>query len=208
MKKVRNAALIIAIIISVFTVAVICARGIIIQKLSKNEKVNDAVEKAAQALDNEETKKEIDEVINQLISEGYLDSEKVNTYREKYNAESESTEKKEVKGSDRVNPGEDGYDDVVQARKKERLEDKIGDTEIKMNSEKPKSKTERVLSAMTPSEAAFAMSVYNRVDVGHVQSLMKTDRAAAKAYVTERLSSAEISRAFELYSKYAYLLKD
>ena len=71
---------------------------------------------------------------------------------------------------------------------------------------KNQSRTERILSAMTPAEAAFTMSVYNKVDIDHALSLLKTDKAAAKAYVKSCLTSSEISRSFEIYSKYSYLL--
>lgn len=64
----------------------------------------------------------------------------------------------------------------------------------------------RMKEAMTASEFAFASSMYGKIDLGYAQSLYAQDKAAAKEYIYSRVSSSEISRALEIYAKYAYLV--
>ena len=64
----------------------------------------------------------------------------------------------------------------------------------------------RMKAAMTASEFAFATYMYGKIDLGYAQSLYATDKAAAKQYIYSRVSASEISRALEIYAKYAYLV--
>lgn len=65
---------------------------------------------------------------------------------------------------------------------------------------------ERIKNAATPQEFAQGASILSKIDIGTVQSLYKTDKAACKKYLSERLSGSEISTALSLYAKYSNLL--
>ena len=71
-----------------------------------------------------------------------------------------------------------------------------------------KSKTERVLSALTASELSFVNSIRSKIDVGTATSLMSSDYEKFKEYIKSHLSGDEISRCLSLYVKYAYLLNN
>jgi len=71
-----------------------------------------------------------------------------------------------------------------------------------------KTRTERILNAMSPADAAFARSMYGKINLGYAMELMNTDMTAAKEYIKSCLTSGEISKALEIYSKYAYLLSE
>lgn len=66
----------------------------------------------------------------------------------------------------------------------------------------------KLKAAMTAEEFAFALSLYSRIDLGYAQSLLATDREAAKKYIYSKASKQEISRALEIYAKYSYLLSE
>ena len=187
MKKLKIVITVFLIIISVLIFAVIAGRFVIIDKLSNNAQINDAVEKIDTIINDENTKIQVNEFVQQLVDDGVLDEQQIDQY---------------------VKVIEEEPDLSLNINGKTLGKGETSKPTEAPKSEKPKSKTERILSAMTPAEASFAMSVYSRVNVNEVMSLMKTDKAAAKKYVTDRLSSEEISRALSIYSKYSYLLKE
>ena len=88
----------------------------------------------------------------------------------------------------------------------ENLDEKDKD-KIKNASKKQDLKA-KLKAAMTAEEFAFALSLYSRIDLGYAQSLLATDRAAAKQYIYSKATRAEISRALEIYAKYSYLLTE
>ena len=65
------------------------------------------------------------------------------------------------------------------------------------NSEnKPVSKQDlkaKLKAAMTAEEFAFALSLYSRIDLGYAQSLLATDRKAAKEYIYSKFFSQTMS---------------
>lgn len=88
----------------------------------------------------------------------------------------------------------------------ENLDEKDKDI-IKKASKKQDLKS-KLKAAMTAEEFAFALSLYSRIDLGYAQSLLVTDRAAAKQYIYSKASKDEISRALKIYNKYSYLLTE
>lgn len=211
MKKFKIIVVCLAIFVTLATLAAIGIRSILINKLSKNQEVVNIVEKAADVLNNPDVKTQIDSVLDELIAEGVVDSSKIEAIdaaNAVQNSEpTEEPQKVRKPFGERTAEENAAYEKEVENRQKEKLEAEIGSTENKPAENKNQSMTERVLSAMTPAEASFTMSVYNKVDINHALSLLKTDREAAKAYVKSCLTSAEISRSFEIYRKYSYLLK-
>ena len=213
MKKFKIFIICMAILVTLATVFCIIMRRVVINRLSDNEKIVDLVEKAAEVLNDEETKNQIDSVMNDLIGEGLIDTKKLDEIAKQYadvgDEEGEGEEEPQRINkpfSERTEEEKAAYDKEVANRRKGELEAEIGNLNIHSN-DKNMTRTERILNAMSPSEASFAISVYNRVNISHALSLYKTDKAAAKKYIKECLSPGEISRAFEIYSKYSYLLK-
>jgi len=211
MKKFKIFIICLAVIVTIATVFCMVMRRVVINKLSDNEKIVNLVEKAAEVINDEETKTQIDSVMNELIGEGLIDRKKLDEIALQYenvgDEESEEPPEKINKPfAERTEEEKAAYDKEVAHRRKVEIESEIGSLDAQ-SSGKSMTRTQRILNAMSPSEAAFAISVYNRIDINHALSLYKTDKAAAKKYIKERLSSGEISRAFEIYSKYSYLLK-
>lgn len=88
----------------------------------------------------------------------------------------------------------------------EQVEDKA--PEVTTKPLKKKTLMQKLEEAMTAEEFAFAMSLYSRVDINYGMHLLNTDRQAAKEYVYSKATPAEISRALEIYAKYAYILRE
>lgn len=191
MKKLKIAAVVLIIIISAASVLIVAGRQIMIKNLAKNSKVNDMVQKIETVITDENAKLQLNEFVQQLVNDGVLNEQQIDDYVKVIENEPELS--LNVNGKTIGETTSNSAEATVQPKASDKT---------------PKSKTEKILSAMTPSEASFAMSVYSRVSMSEVMSLMKTDKSAAKKYVTDRLSSDEISRALAIYSKYSYLLKE
>ena len=82
--------------------------------------------------------------------------------------------------------------------------------QVPVATKKPNNKPlmQRLEEAMTVEEFAFAMSLYKRIDINYAMNLLKTDRPAAKKYAYSKATAEEISRALEIYAKYAYILSE
>lgn len=66
---------------------------------------------------------------------------------------------------------------------------------------------ERIRSVASADEISDGLAILAKVDLGKVNALRSTGKASElKKYLSSVLSGAEIRRALELYSKYAYLL--
>lgn len=107
-------------------------------------------------------------------------------------------------------------DEMLQAGElgEEQMQDYMGYKEA-MTNEKPTSVApakpltlfERVKTAMTADEFAFAMYIYGKLDIGYVTGNIHSNRAGVKKYVKSVLTQDEISKSLTIYKKYSYLLK-
>lgn len=66
---------------------------------------------------------------------------------------------------------------------------------------------DRIMAAATPEEIAAGMAIIAKVDLAKVSELQKEKTSVPlKKYIKSVLTSAEISKALSLYSKYKHLL--
>ena len=215
MKKWQKVLIIIACIITVLSIA-----GVVVYKVYLapmiDDKLGDVAVKMSHIINDESFQSQIDEMAQSMMDDGVIKPEDVPTYN-KMKLENEAKRREEEEAAQRTLEQIVAEEDAKKGKssktpKPEATEDvpqSVVKDEKKENAAPLNKKTlrARLKAAMTADEFAFALSMYNRIDLGYAQSLLKTDRAAAKAYIYSKASPAEISRALEIYAKYAYLLK-
>lgn len=179
MKKWQKILLIILLVIVTLIVS-----GIIIYKVKLEpvveEKIDVAIEKVEKTIKDESFQEQVDSMAQSMIDDGVIAVESIPTYNQ---IKTENEQRREAAQKAKATPTPSPTPMTKKSLK------------------------EKLKAAMTADEFAFALSLYSRIDLGYAQSLLKTDRAAAKAYIYSKASSAEISRALEIYAKYSYLLK-
>lgn len=189
MKKLKKFLIILLIILVIIAVLIFGGRYALIKILSNNQQVNDIVDRAADIVSDEKVQKEIDNFVQEMINEGTLKEEDIVGYNQYV---------QNVQGV------QNAQETVAEAT----LSPTTPPATKEPEKAKGKSRTERILSAMSPSDAAFARSMYGKINLGYAMDLMNTDPVAGKAYIKSCLSPGEISTALSIYSKYAYLLSE
>ncbi len=217
MKKWQKVLIIIACIITVLFVA-----GVIVYKVYLapviDDKIGDVAVKMSQIINDESFQSQIDEMAQSMMDDGVIKPEDVPTYN-KMKLENEAKRREDEEAAQRIveqivaeDEGKKG--NTVKTPKPEKTPTEEAPQNVVKEEKKEtpapltkKTLMERLKAAMTADEFSFALSMYRRIDLGYAQSLLKTDRAAAKEYIYSKASPAEISRALEIYAKYSYLLK-
>ncbi len=184
MKKVKKILIILLIVIIALVGIFFGGKYALIKYLSGNDKINELVDKAAEIVSDEKVQREIETMVNEMIEDGTLNVEELDTYMEYRDKANQLATPAPAEPVTAATPAP---------------------TKAPV---KGKTRTERILNAMAPSDAAFARSMFGRINLNHALSLWSTDQPAAKAYIKSCLSSGEISRALGIYSKYSYLLKE
>ncbi|MBP3360541.1 MAG: hypothetical protein J6N52_06790 [Clostridia bacterium] len=204
MKKWQRICLIIVIVAGILS-----GTGYGVYKVAFEPKVEQALERAQTVLNNEAFQDEIDKFVQEMIESGALQDADIQNYvqfktsrDEKKNveaaggeADSSSTAAPETKPAP-ANPAP------------AKPAPKATAPPATAKPAKSKKLIDRVKEAMTPEEFSFAMSIYNKLDVGYITSNMNSKREEVKAYVKSVLSSSEISRCIDIYGKYSYLLSE
>ncbi len=196
------------ITIGIVLIIIICTAFGIYEFYGK-DKIEETLEKAQQVLTDETVRKEIDEFVQEMGDTGVLNEVQVQEYNEQ--KQHSSAEQKEQEKQQSTVEQEKQQGTVEQKKYTEQNAPKTqkenhASTTPTRSSENSTSLMDRVKSAMTADEFAFAMSVYSRVDTGYVLSNINTNRAAVKKYIQSVLSGDEISRSLAIYNKYSHLL--
>ena len=162
-------------------------------KMKVEPSIEKELEKVQEVLEDDEFKQKVDKIVFDFQNSGILTDESINDYlKSRGLSSSGQSQNSDLQGNTLA-----AHD--------------IYSSQNAPTTDAPKKSTklvDRVKDAMTADEFAFAMSVYNRLDIGYCTSNMNSDREAVKAYVRSVLSDAEISRALSIYSKYSYLLSN
>ena len=90
----------------------------------------------------------------------------------------------------------------------------IQETLAPVQTEKPKSAKsayEKYKDQIDPKDLAAGLALARKVDVGYILGLLSggltaEERSELKKYLMQRMSSSEISKGIQLFSKYSYLL--
>ncbi len=105
-----------------------------------------------------------------------------------------------------------------EAQRQERIQAEIPapvqETLAPVATEKPKtakSAYEKYKDQIDPRDLAAGLALASKVDVGYIMGLLSggltsEERSELKKYLMQRMSSSEISKGIQLFSKYSYLL--
>lgn len=190
-----------------------------------NQKIDTVIKTIEKVSNNEASQKKIDSVVQSMIDDGVITEESIPQYM-KLKEENEAqwneqrileqvkkVEQEKEKASGETHEKQEQTDEKIPAQNKEEAPEKKPATPTPAPTATPKTEAasggdlrSRMKAAMTASEFAFATYMYGKIDLGYAQSLYATDKAAAKQYIYSRVSASEISRALEIYAKYAYLV--
>lgn len=184
-----------------------------------------SIDKISQVVNDRTVQTEINKLINELRRDGYIQDEQISDYLElaenlglqtdpegDQNATlptPESTRPAEPKNAPQSGSGQtpDWNQDYAQGSGAHKNDQQPEKTSAPVKT-KEQSLEEKVLSAMTASEVAFARRIEGKVDVSKAMSLLNSDEEALKEYIKSVLTSDEISQCISLYAKYAYILQE
>lgn len=198
-----------------------------------NQKLDTVIKTIENVSNNESTQREIDSVVQSMIDDGVITKDSIPQYMKlKEENEAQWDEKRITEQLEKINKEKEN--ETSQQNKNGEIKTPDKETVEKSSTQKTATpapvqtptptpeptpaQTEtsagatggdlrsRMKAAMTASEFAFATYMYGKIDLGYAQSLYATDKAAAKQYIYSRVSASEISRALEIYAKYAYLV--
>lgn len=147
------------------------------------------------------------------------DTEKQYTYSAKAEENAQRSAAMAVKQAEQKMNKEDNEDYSEKSKTSgKKTKDEKGEAEAKTSgnkteSDKTTSKTtgtslyERAKKAMTSSDLSTVYDLATKVDISYIKSIY-SNKKELKSYLSAVLTKEEISKAMELYLKYAYLLQD
>lgn len=153
--------------------------------------ISPAVEKAADLINNEETKEMVDEIVSDLVENNVISEEEAEQYypQDNENKEADNSEEK-------PEPESKPEPDKNNSKADSSAENKKSD-----NSRKNQSVYDKIKNNVSPGDAQEILSMYSKYSFLAGKSMEEI-----KKYAIENMSPGEIQRALQLYSKYSYLL--
>lgn len=200
------------IIIAVLVVIAVVAAGAYgaYKLYFEPEVVDKTIIKVQEALNDDELKEEIDAFVQEMADSGILSDESLQNYVKMKEAENAA----KSTGNQGGDSSQTGTQSQASPNGSQTQSEQTGTNPAGNNqTERPAESTsdspvDRAKAAMTADEFAFAMSMYNKLDIGYITGNIHSHRKEVKEYVKNTLTGAEISRCLDIYTKYSYILQD
>lgn len=193
-------------VVCIIIIAVMTVTALVFNMLMKTSFVEEKAEKAAEIVRDETIKEKVNNYVQELLDSGYISEEQIQSYIQ--NVESDPALSLKRADGTVIGAAADTQNPEQSVQPEQPAPSAAAEIPVSGGGQNTKSITSKVLGAMSPSDLAIAQNLMSKVDAGYVMSLMNTDMNAAKAYVKQTLSSAEIAQGIDLYGKYAYLLNE
>lgn len=192
-------------VVCIIIIATMTVTALVFNMLMKTSFVEEKAEKVADVVRDETIKEKVNVYVQELLDSGYITEEQIQSYIQNVESDPALT----LRRADGTVIGTAGTQNPEQGVQPEQpVPSAAAEIPASGGGQNTKSITSKVLAAMSPSDLAIAQNLMSKVDAGYVMSLMNSDMNAAKAYVKQTLSSAEIAQGIDLYGKYAYVLNE